>query len=89
MEVKICNFLPTLFRNKDFTSQESPILADVENMNYIFLHCDPIVMTHPIYIAFYLLQRHIVWGSQERQILSFFFSRNRVHLKGAPQRQLC
>ena len=31
MEVKIFNFLSTLFRNKDFISQESPILADIEN----------------------------------------------------------
>ena len=30
MEVKICNFLSTLFRNKDFISQESQILADAE-----------------------------------------------------------
>ena len=29
--MKIFNFLSTLFRNKDFISQESPILADVEN----------------------------------------------------------
>ena len=29
MELKICNFLSTLFRNKDFISQEGPILADV------------------------------------------------------------
>ena len=27
----MCNFLFTLFRNKDFISQESPILADGEN----------------------------------------------------------
>ena len=33
MELKICNFLPTLFRNKDFISQESAILCDVENIN--------------------------------------------------------
>ena len=32
MELKIC-FLSTLFWNKDFISQESPILADVENIN--------------------------------------------------------
>ena len=35
MEVKIFNFLSTLFWNKDFISQESPILADVE---IIFLY---------------------------------------------------
>ena len=32
MEEKICNFLFTLFQNKDFISQEIPILADVENI---------------------------------------------------------
>ena len=32
MEVKICNFLSTLFQNKDFILKESPILADVENI---------------------------------------------------------
>ena len=32
MEVKIFNFLSTLFRNKDFISQESLILAGVENI---------------------------------------------------------
>ena len=31
MEVKIFNFLSTLFRNKDFISQESLILTDVGN----------------------------------------------------------
>ena len=31
MEVNICDFLSTLFRNKNFISQESAILADVEN----------------------------------------------------------
>ena len=36
MEVKICNFLSTLFLNKDFLSQESPISADVKN-NFIEL----------------------------------------------------
>ena len=36
MEMKICNFLSTLFRNKDFISQESPILADVENNVFWF-----------------------------------------------------
>ena len=32
MEMKICNCLSTLFQDKDFISQESPILADVENV---------------------------------------------------------
>ena len=32
MEMKICNFLSTLYLNEDFISQESPILADVENI---------------------------------------------------------
>ena len=36
MEVKIANFLSTLFRNKDFISQESSILADVENIVFWF-----------------------------------------------------
>ena len=31
MELKICNILSTLFWNKDFISQESPVLADVKN----------------------------------------------------------
>ena len=31
--MKICNFLSKLFRNKDFISQESPILAD-EKIQY-------------------------------------------------------
>ena len=35
MEVKIFNFLSTLFWNKDFISQESPILADVENIVFM------------------------------------------------------
>ena len=34
MEVKIFNFLSTLFRNKDFISQERPILADVEKLDF-------------------------------------------------------
>ena len=36
MELKICNFLSTHFRNKDFTSQESPILVNVENITFWF-----------------------------------------------------
>ena len=28
---KFCNFVSSLFGNKDFISQESPILADFEN----------------------------------------------------------
>ena len=32
MELKLCNFLSTLFWNKDFISQESAILADVEKI---------------------------------------------------------
>ena len=32
MRVKICNFLSTLFLNKDFISQKSLILADVEDI---------------------------------------------------------
>ena len=32
MKVKIFTFLSLLFQNKDFISQESPILADVENI---------------------------------------------------------
>ena len=32
MEVKIYNFLSKLFRNKDFISQENPILADGKMM---------------------------------------------------------
>ena len=32
MEVKICILLSTLFRNKEFISQESLILADVESI---------------------------------------------------------
>ena len=34
LEVKIFIFLSTFFQNKDFISQESPILADVENIFY-------------------------------------------------------
>ena len=37
MELKICMFLSTLFWNEDFISQESPILADVEKINFWFL----------------------------------------------------
>ena len=36
MELKICMFLSTLFWNEDFISQESPILADVEKINFWF-----------------------------------------------------
>ena len=36
MDVKILNFLSMLFRNKNFISQESPILADVENIVFWF-----------------------------------------------------
>ena len=32
--MKIFNFLSTLFGNKDFILQESPIFADVENTTY-------------------------------------------------------
>ena len=39
MEVKFFNLLSTLFRNKDFISQESPILA-VEDIN--FFGVDPL-----------------------------------------------
>ena len=35
--MKIFNFLSTLFGNKDFISQESPILADFENTTFIFI----------------------------------------------------
>ena len=35
MELKVCNFLSTLFWKKDFISQESPILADVEKKKKI------------------------------------------------------
>ena len=38
MKVKICNFLSTLFRNKDFISQESPILADVKNVIFFIIN---------------------------------------------------
>ena len=37
MELKICNFLSTLFWNEDFISQESPILADVENKVFYWI----------------------------------------------------
>ena len=34
--MKIFNFLPTLFGNKDFISRESPILADFKNIIQLF-----------------------------------------------------
>ena len=34
MEVKVFNLLFTLFRNKDFISKESLILADVKNIKF-------------------------------------------------------
>ena len=37
MELKICMFLSTLFWNEDFISQESPILADVENKVFYWI----------------------------------------------------
>ena len=37
MELKIWNFLSTLFWNEDFISQESPILADVENKVFYWI----------------------------------------------------
>ena len=38
MKVKICNFLSTLFRNNDFISQKSPILADVKNVIFFIIN---------------------------------------------------
>ena len=38
--MKIFNFLSTLFGNKDFISQESPILADFKNMTYYWIKLD-------------------------------------------------
>ena len=37
MVLKIFNFLFTLFRNKDFISQEAPIFADFENTTYYWI----------------------------------------------------
>ena len=37
MELKIWNFLSTLFWNEDFISQESPILADVEDKVFYWI----------------------------------------------------
>ena len=44
MEVRIFNFLSMLFRNKDFISQESPILADVENISLSFKICSILII---------------------------------------------
>ena len=34
------NFLSTLFRKKDFISQESPILTDVENIVFYWIRIE-------------------------------------------------
>ena len=62
MEVKIRYFLSTLFRNKDFISQESSILADVENIIFHWIRIrksldrklkNLISIFHPVLLQFY------------------------------------
>ena len=42
-KMKMFNFLSTLFGNESFISQESPILADFENMRAIYIKVNGIL----------------------------------------------
>ena len=49
MKVKICNFLSTLFSEQNFVSQESPMLADVENIMFYWIRIIDLLLRDNIY----------------------------------------
>ena len=46
---KTFNFLSSLFGNKDFISQESPMLADVENIMFYWIRIIDLLLRDNIY----------------------------------------
>ena len=78
MVLKIFNFLSTLFRNKDFISQEGPIFADFENITYYWIKIVNFPQTDKIYTWLEISWKKITKnlrdpGVKRRFKMSFFY----------------